>query len=120
MTGGGQAGEQSWTEGMGCSQGHLQRHLQMLVKVCLLCLLALCFCVWFFDVAARSTGQAGAFLKSLGLPLKHAGQRAGTLNGLLKRGGKTGRLVATKLKSKAGRKPWVARKDTFRDICQCL
>jgi len=44
--GGDQVEEQRWTGAMGCSQGHLQRHLPMLVKVCLLCLLALCFCAW--------------------------------------------------------------------------
>jgi len=75
---------------------------------------------WHLTEDGQRVGLLKHFLQSLGLPLKHTGQRASTLNGLLKKGGKTGRLVETKLKSKAGRKPWVARKDTFRDIYQCL
>ena len=60
------------------------------------------------------------FLRALGLSLKNAGPRAGTLNMLLRQSGKTGRLVERKLKSKSGHKPWVAPEDTFRDIYQCL
>ena len=56
------------------------------------------------------------FLKGLGLPLKRAGQRAGKYNALLRQAGKAGRLVETKLKTKAGKKPWVAAKKTFRDL----
>ena len=75
---------------------------------------------WHQTDGGQSVGLLKHFLRALGLPLKNAGQRAGTLNTLLRQSGKTGRLVERKLKSKSGRKPWVAPKDTFRDIYQCL
>jgi hypothetical protein len=49
-------------------------------------------------------------------PRKRSGQKAVTYNGLLRQAGKPGRLVETKLKTKAGRPPWVAGKNTFRDL----
>mgnify|MGYP000426588489 CR=1 FL=1 len=51
---------------------------------------------------------------------KNAGQRAETYNALLCEAGKAGRLVETKLKTKARKKPWVAAKNTFRDLYKCL
>jgi hypothetical protein len=75
---------------------------------------------WHPTEHGKKVGLLKHFLASLGLPLKNAGQRAETLNGLLRQAGKTGRLVETKLKSKSGRKPWVAAKATFRDVYKCL
>lgn len=75
---------------------------------------------WHLTDNGQRVGLLKHFLGALRLPLKNAGQRAGTLNGLLRQSGKTGRLVEKKLQSKTGRKPWVASKDTFRDIYQCL
>ena len=71
---------------------------------------------WHEISKGRHLGLLKNFLKGLGLPLKNAGQRAGTYNALLRQAGKPGRLVETKLKTKAGKKPWVAAKKTFRDL----
>lgn len=75
---------------------------------------------WHQTQGGQSVGLLKHFLASLRLPLKNAGQRARTLNGNLRQAGKTGRLVQTRLKSKAGREPWVASRQTFRDLYQCL
>jgi len=71
----------------------------MLIKVCLLCFLALCFCAWFFakrlqDQPARQDHFAGGGIFEVfgaaSQARKHACERAATLNGLWKRGGKAG------------------------------
>ena len=75
---------------------------------------------WHKTDKGRWLGLLKHFLKGLGLPLKNAGQRAETYNALLCEAGKTGRLVETKLITKAGKKPWVAAKNTSRDLYRCL
>lgn len=71
---------------------------------------------WHFTDGGRCVGLLKHFLRELGLPRKHAGQRADTYNALLRKAGKPGRLVEKRLQSKSGRPPWVASKDTFRDL----
>ena len=68
----------------------------------------------------RHVGLLKHFLKGRGLPLKNAGQSAGTYNALLRQAGKAGRLVETNLKTKAGKKPWVAAKKISTDLHKCL
>ena len=51
---------------------------------------------------------------------RQALERGATYNALLCEAGKSGRLVETKLKTKAGKKPWVTAKNTFRDLYRCL
>jgi hypothetical protein len=75
---------------------------------------------WHPIGGTKTVGLLKHFLDALGLPLKHAGQRAATLNALLRQAGETGRLTERKLRTKTGRLPWVASKSTFRRIYQFL
>ena len=86
---------------------------------------------WHQAVDGQRVGLLNHFLGALGLPRRNAGQRAGTLNGQLaeaeatdRRNGravhKRGRVSQKRLKGKTGSAPWVARKDTFRDIYRYL
>lgn len=71
---------------------------------------------WHHVSKGKEVGLLNNFLDGLGLPCKRSGQKAATYNALLRQAGKPGRLVETKLKTKAGRPPWVAGKNTFRDL----
>jgi len=75
---------------------------------------------WHQVSKGRQVGLLNNFLDGLGLPRKRSGQKAVTYNGLLRQAGKSGRLVEKKLKTKAGRPPWVAGKSTFRDLYKLL
>lgn len=61
-------------------------------------------------------GLLSHFLAALDLDEDKPGDRATTFNQLLRKQGHAGRVYNTKLPSKAGRKPWVASKDTFRAL----
>lgn len=86
---------------------------------------------WHQAVDGQRVGLLRHFLGALGLPVSDAHKRAATLNGLLvqaekadrKRGRvvkKRGRVQQKRLKGRTGKKPWVARKDTFRDVYRHL
>ena len=70
------------------------------------------------ETGRGKVGLLKHFLGALKLPLKNPGSRAATLNALLRKAGKPGRLVEKKLKTKTGPPPWVASRDTFRDLYQ--
>ena len=68
----------------------------------------------------KKLGLLKHFLKSVGAKCAHTGQRARTLNKLLRKAGHSGRLEERRLDSKRGRKPWVATKETFRAVYTLL
>ena len=65
-----------------------------------------------------SVGMLHHFLDALGVDCTHTGERAATYNTMLRQKGKPGRVEEKQLANKAGKSPWVATKDTFRDIYQ--
>ena len=71
---------------------------------------------WLEQKKGTKVGLLKHFLAALGLPAKNPGQRATTFNSLLKRSGCHGRVFNGSLKGKCGRKPWVATRQTFREL----
>ena len=61
-------------------------------------------------------GLLSQYLKAFGLPGKNPGQRATTFNALLKKHSCKGKVYKGTLKGKCGSKPWVATKQTFREL----
>ena len=86
---------------------------------------------WHQALDGERVGLLNHFLGTLGLTSANTGKRAATFNGLLtdseaadRRKGLVavtrGRVARKKLKGETGSAPWVARKDTFRDIYKYL
>ena len=75
---------------------------------------------WHQGEGGERVALLAQLLEELNLRADHPGERAATLNVLLRQGNKKGRLVQTKLKLKSGKKPWVGTKDTLRDCYHYL
>ena len=75
---------------------------------------------WSSTAQGQEVGLFRHFLAALGLPVNNAGQRAGTMNAMLQERRVSGRVFEAKLAQKAGRKPWVATKATFRALYNYL
>ena len=75
---------------------------------------------WPETAQGRTVGLLRHFLEEFSLPVNNAGQRADTYNALLREARYSGKFYETKLRNKAGRKPWVASKETFRAVYKFL
>ena len=71
---------------------------------------------WVTAGNGEKVGLLKHFMMALGLKAEHPGQRAGTYNKLLQHAGHGGRLRERRVENRAGRKPWVATKDTYRQL----
>ena len=75
---------------------------------------------WHQSDGGERVAMFAQFLQELNLAANHPGQRAATVNGLMRQGNKKGRVVQARLKLKSGRPPWVGTKNTLRDAYHYL
>ena len=71
---------------------------------------------WFETRAGDKVGLLKHFLSAMDVFNLQPGERAATYNKLLRQRGFQGRVFEARLANKAGRPPWVATKDTFREL----
>ena len=71
---------------------------------------------WVTAGNGEKVGLLKHFMMALGLKAEHPGQRAVTFNRLLQHAGHAGRIRERRVENRSGRKPWVATKDTYRQL----
>ena len=70
--------------------------------------------LWLTGSSGETVGLLKHFFSEMGVKDQHPGQRARTLNKLLRQAGHEGRIREEELENRCGKKPWVAGKATFR------
>ena len=71
---------------------------------------------WFTDAHGEEVGLLSHFLRAVRLCGMQPGERGPVFNEILQRARHAGRVREERIPNRAGRKPWIATRDTFRVV----